>query len=75
MLLLFKTWDFLERGSLFFAKKDGVLNGEQHLAEMVSLLGPPPLEFIRRSDKCLQYWDEHGKYSRYLLTYVHVLTN
>ncbi|EFE37763.1 hypothetical protein TRV_07602 [Trichophyton verrucosum HKI 0517] len=54
------TWDLLETGNLFFARKDGLLNDEQHLAEMVSLLGPPPLEFIRRSDKCLQYWDENG---------------
>ncbi|EER39645.1 protein kinase [Histoplasma capsulatum var. duboisii H88] len=54
-----KTWDLLETGNLFFARKDGLLNDEQHLAEMVSLLGPPPLEFIRRSDKCLQYWDEN----------------
>lgn len=60
LISLFKTWDLLETGTLFFARKDGLLNDEQHLAEMVSLLGPPPLEFIRRSDKCLQYWDENG---------------
>ncbi|KMP05674.1 hypothetical protein CIRG_05355 [Coccidioides immitis RMSCC 2394] len=54
------NWDLLETGNLFFARKDGLLNDEQHLAEMVSLLGPPPLEFIRRSDKCLQYWDENS---------------
>ncbi|KAI1977516.1 hypothetical protein LOZ53_001539 [Ophidiomyces ophidiicola] len=56
------TWDLLETGNLFFARKDGLLNDEQHLAEMVSLLGPPPLEFIRRSDKCLQYWDENANW-------------
>ncbi|KAK2808640.1 hypothetical protein FQN50_004504 [Emmonsiellopsis sp. PD_5] len=56
------TWDLLEGGNLFFAKKDGILNDEQHLAEMVSLLGPPPLEFIRRSDRCLQYWDENANW-------------
>lgn len=27
---------------------------------MVSLLGPPPAEFLRRSEKCKQYWDEQG---------------
>lgn len=27
---------------------------------MVSLLGPPPTEFLRRSEKCKQYWDEQG---------------
>ncbi|EEH03132.1 protein kinase [Histoplasma capsulatum G186AR] len=56
------TWDLLETGNLFFARKDGLLNDEQHLAEMVSLLGPPPREFIRRSNKCLQYWDENANW-------------
>ncbi|KAL1967096.1 hypothetical protein VTN77DRAFT_3620 [Rasamsonia byssochlamydoides] len=46
-------WDLFEGGRLFFAKKYGILDDEQHLAEMVSLLGPPPPEFLRRSEKCL----------------------
>ncbi|PGH00692.1 hypothetical protein GX51_05678 [Blastomyces parvus] len=54
------TWDIFEGERLFFAKKDGILNDEQHPAEMVSLLGPPPQEFIKRNDKCLQYWDDQG---------------
>ncbi|KAK2759103.1 hypothetical protein FQN54_003202 [Arachnomyces sp. PD_36] len=56
------TWNLLEGGNLFFAKKGGMLDDEQHLAEMVSLLGPPPLEFIKRSEKCLQYWDEQANW-------------
>ncbi|KAJ5929291.1 hypothetical protein N7454_007139 [Penicillium verhagenii] len=44
-------------GHLFYAKKEGILNDEQHLAEMVSLMGPPPPEFLRRSAKSLRYWD------------------
>lgn len=51
----------LEGGHLFFAKQNGLLDDEQHLVEMVSLLGPPPPEYIKRSEKCLQYWDELGK--------------
>lgn len=31
-----------------------------HLAEMVSILGPPPLEFLKRSERSLRYWDEDG---------------
>jgi serine/threonine-protein kinase SRPK3 len=27
---------------------------------MVSLLGPPPLEFLKRSEKYQQYWDSRG---------------
>ncbi|KAK0102752.1 hypothetical protein ONS95_006349 [Cadophora gregata] len=56
------TWDFLEGSHLFFAKKNRMLDDEQHLAEMVSLLGPPPLEFLKRSEKCYQYWDSQGNW-------------
>jgi hypothetical protein len=37
-----------------------MLDDEQHLAEMVSLLGPPPPEYLKRSEKCYQYWDSQG---------------
>ncbi|KAE8342708.1 hypothetical protein BDV24DRAFT_150294 [Aspergillus arachidicola] len=36
--------------------------GAMHLAEMVSLMGPPPPEFLRRSQKCRQFWDEQGNW-------------
>ncbi|KAH7237314.1 kinase-like domain-containing protein [Fusarium solani] len=45
-------WDLFEGGRLFRATKDGHLNDEMHLAEMVSLLRSPPKEFLERSDKC-----------------------
>ncbi|OCL06510.1 protein kinase [Glonium stellatum] len=56
------TWDLLEGGHLFFARKNRILDDEQHLAEMVSLLGPPPPEFLKRSEKCYQYWDNQGNW-------------
>ncbi|EZF44576.1 hypothetical protein H112_02179 [Trichophyton rubrum D6] len=37
-------------------QKNRVLNDEQHLAEMVSLMGPPA-QFLRRSQKSNEYWD------------------
>lgn len=55
-----KAWDLVEGYRLFFAKKKGTLDDEQHLAEMVSLMGPPPLEFLQRSQKCQRYWDAQG---------------
>ncbi|KAL2757273.1 hypothetical protein ACRALDRAFT_2039739 [Sodiomyces alcalophilus JCM 7366] len=55
-------WDLFEGGRLFRAVKDGHLNDEQHLAEMVSLLGPPPKKFLELSDKCHQYWDSDGNW-------------
>lgn len=53
-------WDLVEGRHLFYANKDRVLNDEQHLAEIVSLLGPPPPEFLKRSEACQQYWDSKG---------------
>ncbi|KAK7420435.1 hypothetical protein QQZ08_010422 [Neonectria magnoliae] len=53
-------WDLFEGGRLFYALKDRVLNDEQHLAEMVSLMGPPPASFIRRSKECQKYWHDEG---------------
>ncbi|KAJ5352584.1 hypothetical protein N7452_001558 [Penicillium brevicompactum] len=50
-------------GHLFYAKKERILNDEQHLAEMVSLMGPPPPEFLQRSAKSSQYWDSKGSVS------------
>ncbi|OAA68199.1 protein kinase [Niveomyces insectorum RCEF 264] len=55
-------WDLFERGMLFHATKDGRINDEQHLAEMVALMGPPPRAFLERSDACRQYWDAHGNW-------------
>lgn len=44
-----------------------MLDDEQHLAEMVSLMGPPPPKFLKRSGKCRKYWDDNGKVNAGLL--------
>jgi hypothetical protein len=41
--------------------KDDVLDDEQHFAEIISLMGPPPKAFLNRSEKCRKYWDAEGK--------------
>lgn len=33
------------------------------LAEMVALLGPPPVEYLKRSEKSWEYWDESGRHT------------
>lgn len=66
-------WDLLEGGHLFFARKNGILDDEQHLAEMVSLLGPPPPEFLTRSKKCYQYWDSQGTTPKTVLFYLEMI--
>ena len=52
-----------------------MLNDEQHLAEMVSLMGSPPPSFLARSEECRKYWDTEGKMPHFKLNYVrYVLT-
>ena len=50
----------LQGNYLFNASKDGLLHDERHLAEMVSLMGPPPTEFLEMSENCRKYWDYKG---------------
>ncbi|KAK4507810.1 hypothetical protein PRZ48_001545 [Zasmidium cellare] len=54
-------FDLFEGGRLFRAVKDNVINDELHVAEMVSLMGPPPKEFLKRSPDCNRYWDSEGE--------------
>lgn len=35
-------------------------NDELHFAQMVALMGPPPKQFLERSDRCSKYWDSEG---------------
>ncbi|EEH08477.1 protein kinase [Histoplasma capsulatum G186AR] len=56
------VWDLFEGGRLFYALKNRILDDEQHLAEMVALMGPPPQSFLQRSEKCRKYWDDEGQW-------------
>lgn len=53
-------WNLLEDGNLFRPFKDGELDDELHLAQMVSLMGAPPKQFLERSEKCRKYWNSEG---------------
>ncbi|EGX95812.1 protein kinase [Cordyceps militaris CM01] len=55
-------FDLLEGKPLFHAKKNGVLDDEQHLAEMVSLMGNPPPKFLRRSTIGARFFDDAGNW-------------
>lgn len=39
---------------------DGKQSNAHLLAEIVALLGPPPVEYLRRSKESWEYWDESG---------------
>ncbi|PGH31514.1 CMGC/SRPK protein kinase [[Emmonsia] crescens] len=56
------VWDLFEGGRLFYALKNRILDDEQHLAEMVALMGPPPRSFLERSEQCRKYWDAEGRW-------------
>lgn len=36
------------------------LNDAHHLAAMTVLLGPPPIEFLKKSKDTSKYWNEDG---------------
>ncbi|KAI7158102.1 protein kinase [Hortaea werneckii] len=55
-------WNLLEDGNLFQPFKDGQLDDEVHFAQMTSLMGPPPKQFLERSDRWLKYWDAEGNW-------------
>ncbi|GAW21458.1 hypothetical protein ANO14919_109770 [Xylariales sp. No.14919] len=58
------AWDMLHDKKLFgiYDTKDQGLNDAQHLANMIALLGPPPLEYLERSQTYLQFWNERGEW-------------
>jgi hypothetical protein len=55
------VWDLFENEHLFKAEDS---NGKEpdihHLAEMIALLGPPPKDFLQRSDYACRYFDNDG---------------
>jgi hypothetical protein len=61
ILIMYRFGIYSKGAGYFVLWKDGHLNDELHLAEMVSLMGPPPESFLERSEKCCQYWDAEGQ--------------
>ena len=57
-----QVWDLFENDHIFRGRDQSKSEYDEahHLAEMVALLGPPPLHFLQRSERSLQYWDENG---------------
>ncbi|KAI9666019.1 MAG: hypothetical protein M1821_003954 [Bathelium mastoideum] len=54
-------WELFEGTRLFPARNaDGYYSERHHLAQMVAILGPPPLGFLRKSEKSRRFWDEDG---------------
>lgn len=58
------AWDLLEGKSIFriYDHESEELNDAHHLAAMTALLGPPPPEFLKRSEKTGIYWTKDGQW-------------
>ncbi|PGH04662.1 CMGC/SRPK protein kinase [Blastomyces parvus] len=56
-------WDLVAGRTLFQARNDEqLLDDTLHLAEMVAILGPPPGEFLERSEMSSIWWDRNGQW-------------
>ncbi|KAH7364226.1 kinase domain-containing protein [Rhexocercosporidium sp. MPI-PUGE-AT-0058] len=56
------AWHLFEDDHLFDGRILGKHSDAQLLAEIASVLGPPPKEFLERSQDSLKYWDAEGKW-------------
>jgi serine/threonine-protein kinase SRPK3 len=56
-------WDLLQGKNLFQTKGlDGKDSSPRHVAQMISLLGPPPPEMLRKSSRTREFYNEDGTY-------------
>ncbi|GAB7357326.1 hypothetical protein MBLNU459_g8284t2 [Dothideomycetes sp. NU459] len=57
------TWDISQNAHLFPARgPGGDKSTEYHLAEMTAILGPPPLDLLRRSETSKTYFGDDGQW-------------
>jgi len=57
-----QIWDLFEDKHLFYGNDpDGSgYKTRAHLAEVVGLLGPPPLDLLKRGFRSKEFFDEEG---------------
>ncbi|KAJ5570433.1 uncharacterized protein N7459_009863 [Penicillium hispanicum] len=61
VLIIAEIWDLFEHRHVFRARNPArKLDDGYHLAEMQAVLGNPPLQFLARSERSLQFWDKNG---------------
>ncbi|KAI1152730.1 kinase-like protein [Nemania diffusa] len=58
------AWDLLQKKPLFriYDNESQEQNDAHHLAAMTALLGPPPPEFLTRSENTTKFWSEDGQW-------------
>nr|POE62422.1 serine/threonine-protein kinase srpk [Quercus suber] len=55
------VWAFATTVCVDAAGGDGCYSEQHHLAQMISLMGAPPLDFLERSEKSHLYWDSEDR--------------
>ena len=57
-----QLWDLFQPKRLFLSQESvGQYSEARHLAEMISIMGPPPLDFLHRcGEKAEKYWEKNG---------------
>ncbi|KFY31260.1 hypothetical protein V493_01268 [Pseudogymnoascus sp. VKM F-4281 (FW-2241)] len=57
-------WNIFEGRCLFNGQdpKRGRYTTRTHLTEMISILGPPPIELVKRGKRSAEWFDENGKW-------------
>ncbi|KAG8625798.1 hypothetical protein KVT40_006199 [Elsinoe batatas] len=57
------VWDLFEPSRLFKAKgAEGEYSEHHHLAQMIAIMGPPPRDFLKRSERCDRFWRADGSW-------------
>lgn len=59
-----QLWDLYQPKRLFSPHSgDGRYSEDHHIAQMIALLGPPPLDFIKSAPRAHLFWNEKGMLS------------
>ncbi|OJJ46497.1 hypothetical protein ASPZODRAFT_66697 [Penicilliopsis zonata CBS 506.65] len=57
------AWDIVSPNTVIQGQvRDGIFDDGVHIAELVALLGPPPLEFLKNVHMSWVFWDESGNW-------------
>lgn len=57
-------WDLFEDKHMFYGKdpKEKSYMTRAHLAEMIALMGPPPLDLLKKGKRTAEFFDEDGQW-------------
>lgn len=58
-------WDLFQDKHMFDGRDPaGKYTNRYHLAEMIAYMGPPPVEFLERSEASRKFFDAQGQSAR-----------